>query len=91
MEAVTDRPKPLFSKTIRPGGRVYYLDLYPPRNGGSPCLSVCELRKDKEGKQVKFRMYLYPEAVVEMRNSLDEVNDFLESYTPAKAGVGEDE
>ena len=80
---LNDRPKPIFSTTIRPGGRVYYLDLYPPRNGGSPCLSICELRKDREGKPVKIRLYLYPEAVTEVRSSLEEIEEFLESYTPA--------
>lgn len=71
------RPKPVLSHTIRPGGRVYYFDLYPPRNGGQHCLTICELRKDGSGKNCKVRIFLYPEAVKETIRVLGEVDGFL--------------
>lgn len=87
MDAVNGRPKPLFSKTIRPGGKIYFLDVYPSRNGGLPYLSLCENRKNKEGGYDRIRLFLNRDAVPEVRDSLEEVNEFFESYTPAAAGA----
>jgi len=76
-----DRPKPLFSRTLRPNGKLFFLDVYEGRMGLT-YLSICENRKDKEGNFTRIRMYLTPEAVPEMRDALDEVHAFFQRYTP---------
>lgn len=78
------RPKPVFSKTLRPNGKLYYLDVYPGRKGGSPYLSLCENRKNKEGGLDRIRIFLSPEAIPEMRDALDEVHAFFASYAAKK-------
>jgi len=78
---MTDRPKPLFSRTLRPGGKLYFLDVYEGRSG-MPYLSVCENRKDKDGNFIRIRIYINREGISEMRDALDEVNDFLEQHVP---------
>ena len=80
------RPKPLFSRTIRPNGKLFFLDVYEGRIG-LPYLSVCENRKDKEGNFTRIRLYLSREAIPEMRDALDEVHEFFESHIPAGAGA----
>lgn len=90
MERVNERPKPLFSKTLRPSGRLYYLDVYEAKSGYT-YLSLCENRKDKEGNFARSRVFLSREAVPEMRDALDEVHEFFEGHTPAKAGAREEE
>ena len=91
MEIVNERPKPLFSKTIRPNGKLYFIDVYPSRNGGSPYLSICENRKNKEGGFDRIRMFLNREAVPELRDALEEVHEFFEGYTPVKAAAEQEE
>ena len=81
METV-ERPRPLFSKTLRPEGRLYFLDVYKARNGGLPYLSICENRRDREGGFHRVRLFLSPLAVSEMREALGEVDEFLRTvYT----------
>lgn len=82
-ENTVSRPKPLFSKTIRPNGRLYYLDVYEGKTGYR-YLSICENRKDKEGGFTRVRMFLNPEGIPEMRDALDEVNEFFASYAASK-------
>ncbi len=77
-----DRPKPLFSRTLRPNGKLYFLDIYESRTGGA-YLSICENRKDKEGNFTRVRMFLEPVAVPEMRDALDEVHAFFQRYNPS--------
>ena len=84
--AGVDRPKPLFSKTLRPNGKLFFLDVYQGRTG-TPYLSVCENRKDKEGNFTRIRMYLDRAAIPEMRDALDEVNDFFERLEAPPAEV----
>jgi hypothetical protein len=82
-------PRPLFSKTLRPDGKLYFLDVYEGRTGGV-YLSLCETRKDKEGRFTRIRIFLEPHAVPELRDALDEVHVFLKSrpvtsHAPATA------
>ena len=86
MEAVNARPKPVFSKTLRPGGKLYYLDVYPGRTG-NPYLSFCENRKNKEGGLDRIRIFVNPDAVPELRDAFDEIHEFLEGYTPAQTAA----
>lgn len=79
MSVENTRPKPLFSKTLRPNGKLYYLDVYPGRNG-VPYVSLCENRKNKEGGLDRIRIFLGPEAIPEMRDAFDEVHEFFASY-----------
>ena len=81
-----NRPKPLFSRTIRPNGKLYFLDIYESRNG-YPYLSICENRKDKEGNFTRIRLFLGREAIPEMRNALDDAHEFFESHIPTGAGA----
>jgi len=81
-----NRPKPLFSRTIRTSGKLFFLDVYEGRIG-LPYLSICENRKDKEGNFTRIRLYLNREAIPEMRDALDEVHDFFESHIPANTGA----
>jgi hypothetical protein len=74
-----NRPKPLFSRTLRCGGKLYFLDVYEGRIG-LPYLSICENRKDKDGNFTRIRMFLDREAIPEMRDALDEVHDFFEAH-----------
>jgi len=74
-----NRPRPLFSRTLRPNGKLIFLDVYEGRTG-VPYLSICENRKDKDGNFTRIRMFLDREAVPEMRDALDEVNDFFETH-----------
>jgi hypothetical protein len=76
-----NRPKPLFSRTLRPNGKLFFLDVYEGRIG-LPYLSIVENRTDKEGNFTRIRLYLSREAIPEMRDALDEVHQFLESYVP---------
>ena len=78
-----DRPKPLFSRTLRPNGKLYFLDVYEGRTGYT-YLSICENRKDKEGNFTRVRMFLDPTAVPELRDALDEVHAFFERHNPTK-------
>src|SRR3990172_9557496 len=80
---MNERLKPLFSKTLRPGGKLFYLDVYPSRNGWNPYLSLCENRKNKEGGLDRIRIFVNAEAVPELRDALDEIHEFLENYTPS--------
>jgi hypothetical protein len=81
-----NRPKPLFSRTLRPNGKLYFLDVYQGRTG-APYLSVCECRKDKEGNFSRIRLFLDRAAIPEMRDALDEVNDFFERLEAPPAEV----
>lgn len=87
MSDAESRPRPVFSKTLRPNGKLYYLDVYPGKSG-TPYLSICENRKNKTGGFDRIRLFLAPEAVPEMREALDEVHTFLESYQPANKDEG---
>ena len=82
------RPKPLFSRTLRPGGKIFFLDVYEGRTG-TPYLSICENRKDKEGNFTRIRLYLSREAIPEMRDALDEIHDFFEAHIPHKSDASE--
>jgi hypothetical protein len=86
------RPKPLFSRTLRSGAKLFFIDVYEGRIG-VPYLSICENRKDKDGNFTRIRLFLNREAVPEMRDALDEVHEFFESHVPAGAparGGGEE-
>ena len=85
-----ERPRPLFSRTLRPGGKLFFLDVYEGRTG-APYLSIVENRKDKEGNFTRIRLYLNREAVPEMRDALDEIHDFFESHIPKSHAVDSEE
>ena len=82
-----NRPRPLFSRTLRPGGKLFFLDVYEGRTG-TPYLSICENRKDKDGNFTRIRLYLAPEAVTVIRDGLDEAHAFLQQYTPQEPEQG---
>lgn len=73
------RPRPLFSKTLRPNGKLFFLDVYEGRQGGL-YLSLCENRKDKDGTFTRIRLFMSPDAVLELRDALGEVCEFFKSY-----------
>jgi hypothetical protein len=75
----SNRPRPLFSRTLRTNGKLIFLDVYEGRTG-VPYLSICENRKDKDGNFTRIRMFLDREAIPEMRDALDEVHDFFENH-----------
>ncbi len=75
----SNRPRPLFSRTLRTNGKLIFLDVYEGRTG-VPYLSICENRKDKDGNFTRIRMFLDREVVPEMRDALDEVHDFFENH-----------
>jgi hypothetical protein len=74
-----NRPRPLFSRTLRANGKLFFLDVYEGRTG-VPYLSICENRKDKDGHFTRIRLFLDREVVPEMRDALDEVHDFFENH-----------
>jgi hypothetical protein len=74
-----NRPRPLFSRTLRTNGKLYFLDVYEGRTG-EPYVSICENRKDKDGNFTRIRRVLDREAVPEMRDALDEVHYFFETH-----------
>src|SRR3990167_5176463 len=83
MDVDPEPPKiddPLFSMAVCPGGLLYYLDVYPGRNGGSPFLKVTHFMKDREGNLVKHYRHLYPKAVKEAIHSLEQADAFLDAY-----------
>ena len=81
MDSEPPKPdKPLFSKTIRPCGLLYYFDIYPGKNGGSLFLKMTHFTKDRDGNRVKHYLYLFPEAVKEALLSLQEADEFLDAY-----------
>jgi hypothetical protein len=86
---MADRPKPLFSRTLRPNGKLFFLDVYEGRTG-CQYVSICENRKDKDGNFTRVRLFLSREAVPEMRDALDEVNDFFENNIPPSTGESEE-
>ena len=72
-------PKPLFSRTLRPGdGKLYFIDVYEGRTG-APYLSICENRKDKDGNFTRVRIYFTRGAVPQIRDAFDEAHRFLET------------
>jgi hypothetical protein len=73
------RPRPFFSKTLRPNGTILFLDVYAGRQGGL-YLSLCGSRKGKDGTFTRIRLFLNPEAVPELRDALGEVCEFFQSY-----------
>jgi hypothetical protein len=53
-------------------------------------VSICENRKDKDGNFTRIRLFLNREAVPEMRDALDEVNDYFENNIPPSTGESEE-
>jgi hypothetical protein len=84
-----EKPRPLFSRTLRTNGKLYFLDVYEGRTG-VPYVSICENRKDKDGNFTRVRLFLSREAVPELRDALDEVNDFFEQHVPPTTGIDDD-
>lgn len=74
------RPRPLFSRTLRPSGKLFFLDIYAGRQGGL-YLSLCESRKDKDGTFTRIRLFMSPDAVPELRDALGEACEFFKSHT----------
>lgn len=71
--------QPLFSRTLRPRGMVFRLDVYEGRNA-HVYLSIRESRQDLDGIPQPGRICLNPDAVPLMREALDEVHTFFRGY-----------
>jgi hypothetical protein len=72
---MADRPKPLFSRSVKTSRSMIFLDVYEGRE--SPYLSLCESKKNKEGVYEKIRFFLNREGVTGLKVALRDVEDFL--------------
>ena len=75
----------LFSRTIKAGSRVYYLDV-KRCSTGDVMMSITESRKllsgDKEEVKPTFerhRIFIYQEDLIRFKGVVDEAMDFIES------------
>ncbi|MGL4293110.1 MAG: DUF3276 family protein [Bacteroidales bacterium] len=76
----------IFSKAIKAGKRIYYLDVKRSRNG-EPFLAITESKKVVNGFQEertvqyqKHKIFLYKEDFDKFSNGLTEVLDFIQEY-----------
>jgi hypothetical protein len=80
-------PKPLFSKTVRSAGQLYFLDVYEGRRG-NVYLSICENRMDRQGNAIRIRIFIERDALPEMCDAMNEVARFLKSRDAEKQKRG---
>lgn len=69
--------KPIFSKGISAGTRVYYIDLHRDRKE-QPYISISEIPKDKSpGLKKRQRIFIHAENVDQFAQAFSEVADLI--------------
>jgi hypothetical protein len=74
-----NRPTPLFSRTVRVGGKMYYCDIHEGRTG-TPYLSLCENRRDKDGTVTRIRMFMGPDTLPQIQDALAEAAEWFRNH-----------
>lgn len=71
--------KPIYSKHISAGTRVYYIDARADRNG-QPYMSVSEIPTDKTpGDKKRQRLFIHREHLDDFANSIAEVVNHIKN------------
>jgi len=69
---MAERPQPLWTTTVKAGGKVYFLDIFPGREG-RPYLSICDNKKDAAtGQYTRVRIFANAEAARGLAEGLAE-------------------
>ncbi len=71
--------KPIISKRISAGTRVYYIDAHTDRKG-QPYMSISEIPTDKSpGKKKRQRIFLHKENIEQFAQAFAEVADQIKN------------
>lgn len=71
--------KPIISKRISAGTRVYYIDAHTDRKG-QPYMSISEIPTDKSpGKKKRQRVFLHKENIEQFAQAFAEVADQIKN------------
>lgn len=73
--------KPIYSKRISAGTRVYYLDAHADHKG-QPFMTLSEIPTDKSpGKKKRQRIFIHVENLDKFAEAFAEVADFIRNET----------
>ncbi|MBI3335039.1 MAG: DUF3276 family protein [Candidatus Portnoybacteria bacterium] len=63
---------PIASKTVKAGGKVYFLDLRETKNGAK-YVQITESRRGKDGENMRSSLFLFADRVPEFQTALSEI------------------
>lgn len=87
-----DKNAILFSRTVKAGKRVYYIDVKQDRRGGF-YLSLTESKRVQNATEMtppvieKHKIFLYSEDFDKFRTAFDEAVNFIDGQAPAPADL----